>query len=110
MSSDLRRWLFDTAERAGKTFVQAYLAVWFVAGADFDNLFTRDNLEGGVVGLALALAAAIGAKRLGAPDSASFLPAEVDPPQERGAVSAATACFIVIAVVLVLWAFGELPR
>jgi len=80
--TDLRRWLFDTAERASKTFVQAYLAVWVVAGADFDHLFTRDNLEGGVVGLALAVAVAVGAKQMGAPDSASLLPAKVDPPQE----------------------------
>lgn len=129
MSSDLRRWALDTAERAGKTFVQAYLAVWVVAGADFDHLFTRDNAEGGVVGLALAVAAAVGAKQIGANDSASLLPADVDPPQDdlarrllpydsepstrdRGAVdlgTVSTICLVIIAVVSVLFAFGELP-
>lgn len=81
MNDTTKRWLADAAERSGKTFCQAYLAVWFVAGADFEHLFTRDNLEGGVVGLALAFAVAVGAKQVGADDSASLLPEDVDPPQ-----------------------------
>jgi hypothetical protein len=81
MSAATKRWLLDTAERGARTFAQAYFGVWFAFGADFDHLFTRDNLEGGVVGLALSVALSVGAKRLGAEDSASLLPADVDPPQ-----------------------------
>jgi hypothetical protein len=81
MSDATKRWLADALERAARTFGQAYLGVWLALGADFDHLFTRNNLEGGVTGLALSLAVSIGAKKRGADDSASLLPADVDPPQ-----------------------------
>lgn len=81
MTSTTKRWLADSAERAARTAVQAYFAVWVAGTPDFDHLFTRSNLEGAVVGVALSIAMAVGAKRQGAPDSASFLPADVDPPQ-----------------------------
>jgi hypothetical protein len=76
-----KRWLADSAERAGRTAVQSYLAVWVAGTPDFDHLFTRSNLEGAVVGLALSLAMSVGAKKRGADDSASLLPADIDPPQ-----------------------------
>lgn len=73
----------DSAERAARTFVQSYLACWLAAGAaDYDELFTVTNLKAGVVGLALSLAVSVGAKKRGADDSASLLPADVDPPQD----------------------------
>lgn len=102
MNPDLRRWALDTAERSLKTFAQAYFAVWIaVGGAAFDTLFTRDNLEAGVVGLALAVATAVGAKQVGAPDSASLLPADTDPPQDDGQ-SVLVVALIAAAVCLVL--------
>lgn len=81
MNDKTKRWLADAAERAARTFGQAYLAAWVALGADFDHLFTRNNLEAGVVGLALSLAVSVGARKRGADDSASLLPADVDPPQ-----------------------------
>lgn len=83
MNTTTKRWLLDALERAGRTFAQAYLGAWVALGADFDHLFVRDNFEGGVVGLALSLAVSVGAKRTGADDSASLLPADVDPPQKK---------------------------
>jgi hypothetical protein len=82
VSATTKRWLADALERSGRTFVQAYLACWLAAGsADYDELFTITNLKAGVVGLALSLAVSVGAKKRGADDSASLLPADVDPPQ-----------------------------
>lgn len=81
MSPTTKRWLLDAAERAGRTALQAYMAVWIAAGATYETLFTRDNLEGAIVGVALSVAMSVGAKKRGADDSASLLPADVDPPQ-----------------------------
>lgn len=81
MTAKTKRWLADTGERAGRTFVQAYLACWLAIEPAFETLFTLDNLKAGVVGLALSVAVSVGAKKRGADDSASLLPAAVDPPQ-----------------------------
>jgi hypothetical protein len=72
-------WWLSAAERAGKTFLQAYLTFWimvagFASGAAqvnadaFDLLFTWNNVKAGVVGLALSLATSVGSTKLG-PDS-----------------------------------------
>lgn len=83
MSATTKRWLLDTLERAGRTFLQAYFAVWLTVGsAEYETLFTVTNLKAGVVGVALSLAMSVGAKKTGADDSASLLPADVDPPQD----------------------------
>lgn len=82
MSATTKRWLLDTGERAGRTFLQAYFAVWLALGAGYETLFTLENLKGGVVGVALSVAMSVGAKKTGADDSASLLPANVDPPQD----------------------------
>lgn len=77
-----KRWLLDALERAGRTFGQAYLAAWVALGdLSYETLFTVTNLKAGVVGLALSLAVSLGARKRGADDSASLLPADVDPPQ-----------------------------
>jgi hypothetical protein len=55
----------ETAERAGRTFLQAYLAFWLVVGSDFDSLFTLDNLKAGVVAVALSVAMSLGLKNVG---------------------------------------------
>lgn len=81
MSASTKRFLLDLAERALTTFVQSYIAVWFVLGAEYENLFDPECWQGGVVGLVLAVAKGVGAKNIGADDSASLLPADQDPPQ-----------------------------
>lgn len=76
------RWLADTAERAGKTFLQAYLAFWVaLEGASVDNLFTKDALDVAALATAGVVLLALGGLKIGAKDSASLLPANVDPPQ-----------------------------
>jgi len=55
-------------ERSAKTFAQFYLGYWlFLSGGNvsFDTLFTTDNVEAGIVGLALSLATSIGTKNIG---------------------------------------------
>jgi Putative lactococcus lactis phage r1t holin len=55
----------DTAERAGRTFVQGYLSFWLVNGADFDGLVSVDSLKAGAVALALSVAMSMGLKKVG---------------------------------------------
>lgn len=80
----MKKFIVDTAERGARTFGQFYLGFWLLSagllgtGADanadaFDLLFTWDNVKAGVVGLALSVATAIGAKPFGDKDSASVL-------------------------------------
>jgi hypothetical protein len=78
------RWLADTAERVLSTAAETTLAAlptsylpnvsipWWAAFA-----------AGGFAGV-VALLKCIAALKVGAPDSASLLPAETDPPQEDG--------------------------
>lgn len=64
----MNEFLKKTAERAVKTFFQFYLGSWlFLSGdaADFDHLFTQENVEAGVVGLALSLVTSIGSRQIG---------------------------------------------
>jgi hypothetical protein len=69
MSSATKRFIADLAERAGKVFIYAYLASWVSRGVEYDTLFTQDNVSVGI------------ARHVGSNDSASLLPANVDPPQ-----------------------------
>lgn len=59
------KFLKDTAERAARTFLQAYLGAWVATGADFDGLIKADNLKVGVVAVALSIAMAMGLKKVG---------------------------------------------
>jgi hypothetical protein len=64
----------DTAERAARTFMQAYLGAWIATGADFDGLANSANLKIGVSAVALSIAMAMGLKKVGAnKDSGSVL-------------------------------------
>jgi hypothetical protein len=68
------KFLKDTAERAVRTFLQAYLAAWVATGADFDGLVASDNLKVGVTAVALSIAMAMGLKKVGPnKDSASAI-------------------------------------
>lgn len=80
-----RRFLLDAAERAAKTFAQAYFGLWLLraglADADvaepraaaFDLLFTIDNVKAGVVGVALSVATSFGSRPFGRRDDASLV-------------------------------------
>lgn len=64
----------DTAERAVRTFLQAYLGAWIATGADFDGLVDSANLKIGVTAVALSIAMAMGLKKVGSnKESASAL-------------------------------------
>jgi hypothetical protein len=64
----------DTAERAVRTFMQAYLGAWIATGADYDGLVDTANLKIGVTAVALSIAMAMGLKKVGAnKDSGSVL-------------------------------------
>jgi len=68
------KFIKDTAERAVRTFLQAYLGAWVATGADFDGLVKSDNLKVGVVAVALSVAMAMGLKKVGPnKDSASVV-------------------------------------
>jgi hypothetical protein len=68
------KFLKDTAERAVRTFLQAYLAAWVASGADFDALVDSTNLKIGVTAVALSVAMAMGLKNVGPnKDSASAI-------------------------------------
>lgn len=55
----------DTVERAARTFLQAYLSLWLINGADFEGLKDVDNLKAGVVAVALSVAMSLGLKKVG---------------------------------------------
>jgi hypothetical protein len=68
------KFLVDTAERAVKTFIQAYLGAWVVAGSDYDALVDMANVKIGAVAVAASIAMAMGLKKVGPnKDSASVL-------------------------------------
>jgi hypothetical protein len=68
------KFIVDTAERAAKTFVQAYLGAWVVAGSDFNALTDMANVKIGVVAVAASIAMAMGLKNVGSnKDSGSVL-------------------------------------
>lgn len=71
---DLVNYWRDVAERGVRVFVYSYLATWVGAGTKFDVLFTRNNVEAGVIGLALSVAVSVGVKNIGDKDSASIFP------------------------------------
>ncbi len=82
MSADNRRFLVDAAERLGKTFLQGFLAA--VTLDQFSNAFDPSfKFLIGTAGMAgiYSVLMSLASKQVGAPDSASALPADVDPPQ-----------------------------
>lgn len=75
------RYLADLAERTVRTFVQAYLGYWMtLGGAEYDTLFTINNLKVAVAASAVAVATALVGKGVGNPTSASVLPPPAQPP------------------------------
>jgi hypothetical protein len=80
--SNWQRWLLDVAERTGRTFLQGFLGMvtadLFIAS--FDPTWTENLIVGGLAGV-YAVLTSWAAQPIGAPDSASMLPSNVDPPQ-----------------------------
>lgn len=72
-----KAFLLDLLERALSTFAQALLGV----GAVLDFSDARTYQAAGIAA-AVAVLKCLAASRVGAPDSGSLLPADVDPPQE----------------------------
>ena len=78
-----RRFLLDTLERTARTFVQGFLAVVTVdAFSDLAASWQQKLAAGALAGL-YAVLTSFAAQPAGAPDSASFLPADVDPPLDE---------------------------
>ena len=83
------RWAVDALERIGFTFIQAWAATIILLGDGhtdhshplIDVIFSPAGLKVGAGAGVLALAKALVASRVGAKDSASLLPKDVDPPQ-----------------------------
>lgn len=71
-----RRFFLDTAERMVRTALQAGAAAWLV-----EQDFTINGLKVAGVAAVVALVTCVAAQPVGASDSASFLPENVDPPQ-----------------------------
>lgn len=73
---DIINYWRDVAERAGRTFLQGYLAAWVLAGAGYTDLFTVSNVQYGAVAVAFSVAMSLGATKLGNKNSASVLTTE----------------------------------
>lgn len=86
--SDAKRYALDLFERVVKTFLQAFIGQVILSGLDVYRALTDLSVleKAGTAGMAAVVALLFGlvARWVGAPDSASLLPAEVDPPQEDG--------------------------
>ncbi len=68
-----KAFLADLLERALSTFAQAFLAAYTIDG-------WQSGLKVGGIAAGLAALKCLAATRVGAPDSGSLLPADVDPP------------------------------
>jgi hypothetical protein len=65
----------DLAERVVVTFIEGWIGAWLVIqDRELDQLFDPKTLGVGVAAAALAFAKALGASKVGDPDSASLAP------------------------------------
>lgn len=96
MTERWKLWAADTLERVLSTAAQAFLAAWAVTGWTEDTLFVTAGAAG------LSLVKCLAALRVGAPDSASLLPADTDPPQEEGEVHIGLIGLLLIIIIIVL--------
>ena len=82
--SATKRYLLDLGERVAKTFCQAFIATVTASGLGIGAMPDVSLLQkAAIAGLSAVVALIFGllARWSGAPDSASFLPADTDPPQ-----------------------------
>lgn len=87
----------DLLERALSTFAQAFLAALVVTGWSVDSLIVGGTAAG------LAVLKGLAASQVGAHDSASLLPADVDPPtdDEGGMDLGAAAVFLIVVLAVI---------
>lgn len=76
-----QRWLLDALERTARTFVQGFLMVWTLDAATALDADWGTRVLGGAVAGGYSVLMSFAAKPVGAKDSASLLPEDVDPPQ-----------------------------
>lgn len=76
MTPRLRHWAADTAERTASTAAQALIATVGITGWTSSDTWA---ITAGAA--ALCVLKCVAALNVGAPDSASLLPADQDPPQ-----------------------------
>lgn len=82
MTDRIKHWAADTAERVLATFAQAVLGLLPAAYLPHTHLPIGTILAGAGFAAAVSLLKCVAALKVGAPDSASLLPADVDPPQD----------------------------
>lgn len=93
-------WAADTAERVLSTAAQAFLGALVITGWSVDSLIVAGTAAG------VSLLKCLAALKVGAPDSASLLPADADPPQDEGGVEPGSlALGILIGLVLLYLIF-----
>lgn len=72
MKRATRSWLYETADRVAKSFVQGYVTSWLVfKGPQYDTMLTTTNLKAGAAMAGLCLATALGFKQIGSDHSTS---------------------------------------
>jgi hypothetical protein len=79
------RYLADLAERTAATYAEVFLGLLIASGLGVDqvtDLAVWEKAAVAAVPAALAVVKGALASRIGAPDSASVLPADEDPPQQ----------------------------
>lgn len=80
--SEWGRWALDTLERGARAFAAAYVSV---VGIDYlsdkFDVSTLENLKLAAGTMFVSAMFSLAGKQRGAPDSASLLPADTDPPQ-----------------------------
>ena len=64
--------VLNIGERVLNGALVSYFALWQSAGLDFKHLFTLANVQGAVVGGALALAACLGLQNVGNRSSGGY--------------------------------------
>lgn len=82
MTGVTRRWFVDSAERVVSTFAQAALGLLPAAYLPHTHIPVGTILAGAGFAAGVSFLKCLAALHVGAPDSASLLPADVDPPVE----------------------------
>lgn len=100
MTERWKLWLADTLERVLSTAAQAAVAAVVVTGWTVDTLYVVLGAAG------LSLLKCFAALGVGAPDSASLLPADTDPPKDEGGHSTTDLLTVIVVAVLVFLALS----
>lgn len=98
---------YDLLERSLWTFIQAFAGIVVVSDAD---MWSADAVKAAALAGGIAVIKGLVVSRLPwtADDSASTLPASVDPPQEAGQSSLTIVLVVLLIVVIVLLLAGPI--